>query len=285
MRWSAVALAASLACGLAGASATRGAQEEAVTLWVLPLENPARDRELDDLARAVTDLLSITLARAEECALVERERLDAVLSEQSLALAGLADPGTRRRVGGLLGARWVLHGSLARHAERLWIAAHVTEVESTRILASEQFEAEPAELAARLDELAAGLVRALRARAGVVVETHTVAPAELDPTPAASLRFLRGLGHYYSGLPHRALAEFLHAGCEAGLADSAAVWRANCYLALRESGHAFLELARLRRRGTGALDPAALDERIERCRRMLSPEELRLCELLLPRER
>lgn len=274
MSWRSIRLAALLAASLAGAP-VGGAQDEAPTLWVLPIENLGRDPALDDLARAVTDLLTITFTRSRDCAVVERELLAAVLAEQSLATAGLSEPGTRRTVGRLLGARWMLHGSLARRGAKLWIAAHVTELESTRILASEQLEAEPAELAPRLGELAAKLLHALRAR------PDGSAPAELDPMPAANLHFLRGLSHHYAGQHHRALAEFLRAAAEPELADTAALWRASSYLALEEPAHAFLELARLQRGGTSALDPLLLEGRLERCRRELSADELRLCEGLL----
>lgn len=270
-----ICLAALLAASPAGAPSASGMQAEAVTLWVLPFENLGRDPALDDLARAVTDLLTLAFAGTSECAVVERERLAAVLAEHSLAAAGLSEPGTRRTVGRLLGARWMLHGSLARRGTKLRIAAHVTEVESTRILASEQMEAEPAELAPMLDELAGSLLSVLRSRPG------GAAPGRLDPTPVANLHFLRGLSHYYSGLQHRALAEFLRAGAEPALADLSALWRANCYLSLSKFEHAFLELAPLQHRGTNALDPAALHERLERCRRELSADELQTCEWLL----
>jgi len=270
--WRSTCLAALLVVGLAGAPAA-GAEVGAPTLWVLPFDNIGGDPALDDLARAVSELLTVTFSRSSECAVVERDRLAAVLAEQSLSSAGVLEPGTRRTVGRLLGARWMLHGSLARRGTRLWIAAHVTELESTRILTSEQIEAEPAELAPMLSELAARLMRALLARPS--------SPGALDPAPAANLHFLRGLGQYYSGQHHRALAEFLRAGAEPGLADSAALWRANCYLDLQEFAHAFLELARLRGRGTLALDPHDLEQRLERCRRELSADELRTCEALL----
>lgn len=273
MSWKAACLAALIAAGRAGAPAGGEPREEAVTLWVLPFENLGGDPALDDLARAVSELLTLSFARSEY-AVVERERLAAVLAEQSLASAGLSEPGTRRTVGRLLGARWMLHGSLARRGTKLWIAAHVTELESTRILASEQMEAEPAELASMLGELAGRLLHATRARLGGTTE-------KLDPTPEANLHFLRGLSHYYSGQHHRALAEFLRSGAEPGLADSSALWRANCYLGLEKYAHAFLELVRLQRRSTNTLDPAALQERIEHCRRALSAEELRDCENLL----
>jgi TolB-like protein len=258
-----------------GAARGARAQAEPPTLWVLPLESLADDPELDELALALSDLLALSFARSRDCAVVERARLAALLAEQSLPAAGLDEPGTRRGLGRLLGARWMLHGSLARRGTRLWIAAHVTDVESTLVLASEQFEAEPAELAPRLVELTAKLRCALRSGAGAAVG------AELDPTPATTLHFLRGLAQHHAGRYHAALAEFLRAGGEPALVDLCASWRANAFLGLEEFGHAYLELARLQRRGTEALDPRSLDERLERCRRELSADELRTCETLL----
>jgi TolB-like protein len=277
--WRSACSAFLLAVGLAGAPAARaqhsGHGDEAATLWVLPLESLGPDPALADLARAVMDLLVVGFSRSDTFAVVERERLASLLAEQSLTAASLAEPGTRRTLGKLLGARWMLHGSLARRGTRLRIAVHVSEVASTRVLASAEIEVEPPDLARGLSELTAKLVRALSGSQG------TVAPGELDPTPVASLHFLRGLGAHYSGEHHLALAEFLRAGAEPALADTAALWRARTYLALAEPAHAYLELARLERRGTHALDRRDLEERLARCRSSLSAEELRTCEALL----
>ena len=61
------------------------------------------------------------------------------------------------------------------------------------------------------------------------------------------------------------------------------MWRANCYIALEEFEHAFIELAPLVRCGSHVLDPRELAERLARCRRQLSADELRTCEeLVLP---
>jgi TolB-like protein len=268
-------LAALIAAVLAAAPVRAWSpQEEPVTLWVLPLDNPGADPTLDDLARAVSDLLQVAFARLSACAVVDRAHLSALLSEQSLSAAELARPDSRRSIARLLGARWMCQGSLARRGARLWIAVHVIELESTRVLASQQIEADPAELAPRLSELAEGLVRAVLAR-------PCGGEGAVDSAPAANLGFLRGLSHYYAGQYHRALAEFLRSGATPELADGSALWRANCYLALAQPEHAFLELARLRRRATHVLDPAELDERLERCRRQLTSDELRTCEWIL----
>ncbi len=263
-----------MSAGLAGAPRP-GAQEEPVTLWVLPLDNRSGDPALDDLARALSDLLTLAFACSSDCAVVDREHLAAVLEEQSLPAAGLAEPGTRRALGRLLGARWILHGSLARRGTKLWIATHLTELESTRILASEQVEADPSQLAQMLPDLAGKLLRAVRI-------THGGGAAqEIDLAPVANLHFLRGLGHYYSGQYHRALAEFLRSAAEPGLAGPSALWRANCYLGLEKYEHAFLELTRLRAEGSHQLDPEVLKDRIERCRKNLSAEDIDACERLL----
>ncbi len=274
MSWRRACLAALCAAGLGGLPAAGRAREEAVTLWVLPLDNPGRDATLDDLARAVSELLALAFARSSEYAVVDREHLAEVLEEQSLPAAGLAEPGTRHAVGRLLGARWMLQGSLARRGTSLWIAAHVTEVESTRILASAQVEADPSELEPLLQELVEGLMRAVRLERGG-------APQGFDRAPEASLHFMRGLSLYYSARYPRALAEFLRSGAEPGLADSSALWRANCYLGLEQVEHAFLELSRLERQGTLALDDEAFREKLARCRERLSADELRTCERLL----
>jgi TolB-like protein len=256
------------------------AQGDPVTVCVLPLDVGGADPALSDLAGALSELLALAFARSDECALVDRARLAALLAEQSLASA-LAEDGARRTLGRLLGARWLVHGTLARRGTRLWIAVHVTDVESTRVLASQQVEADPGALEQALPELVAGLMRALRAPRGGPAQ-------ELDPTPLASLHFLRGLSHATSGQHERALAEFLRSGAEPALAAASALWRANCYLALERHAHAYLELARLTAApGEGgvpaapAVDPRVLDQKLALCRAALPADELRTCERLL----
>jgi len=79
---------------------------------VLDFEN-ATDYGGEQLSRAASDMLITALKRSDRFLLVERERLDLVLAEQALGQTGTLDPNTRARVGQVLGAQFIILGTIS----------------------------------------------------------------------------------------------------------------------------------------------------------------------------
>ena len=255
------ALATVLLCG--SPSAQPG--EEAVSVWILPFDHAGDGG--DELGATIADLLTLSFSRSPRYAVVDRQALAEILAERSVAAAGLARPGVGAEK--LLWARRMLHGTVSRRGSSLLITAHVTDVESTRILVSAQVSGEAAALACLVQELTAELMSAPRVADG------GSRPGEADPAPAANLHFLRGLSHYHARQYHRALAEFLRSGADPEARALSALWRANCYIATERHAHAFLELLRLRREGLGRVSPDDLQRLLDECREHLSADEIR----------
>lgn len=70
-------------------------------------------RDLPVIDSMATELLSTLLAETGQVQVVDREKLKNVIQEQSLILSGLVDqPSTAVRVGRLVGADWLVTGSL-----------------------------------------------------------------------------------------------------------------------------------------------------------------------------
>jgi curli biogenesis system outer membrane secretion channel CsgG len=70
------------------------------------------------IGNSVTDMLTTEIARTGCFVLVEREQLDKTLGEQSLGQSGAVDPAFAPRVGKLVGAEFVLQGSVTQFGVR-----------------------------------------------------------------------------------------------------------------------------------------------------------------------
>jgi curli biogenesis system outer membrane secretion channel CsgG len=84
---------------------------------VLEFQN-ATDYGSDQLSRVASDMLVTALKQSERFLLVERERLNLVLAEQALGQTGALDPDTRAKVGQVLGAQFLILGTITEFGFR-----------------------------------------------------------------------------------------------------------------------------------------------------------------------
>ncbi|MEZ4321790.1 MAG: CsgG/HfaB family protein [Myxococcota bacterium] len=106
------------------------------TVAVLPLEPGARSEAYEGLGLALSGMIVSDLARVEELELVERSRLDAVLSELELGRSGFVDPATAAQLGKGVGAEWVVVGSWSVVKERFVMDARAVSVGSGKVVAA-----------------------------------------------------------------------------------------------------------------------------------------------------
>jgi TolB-like protein len=255
----------SVAVVLALAVVPGAAASEQVRLWILPFQSPG-DADLEVLAETAPELLTVFFSRPPGVVVVERDHLNRILAEQGLGRNGLAEPSSRRRIGELLGATTMITGSVTRKESELIFTAHATEVGSGRVQASEQVAGAADHLEETLQKLCRKLMESL------LTEAHDVG-WETEPDPGRSLHFLRGLSFYFAANYHRALGEFIE--CDRSREPDALVtlWRANCYLAVENYGHALLELTRLEQDGADAVSQAEVERKLGQCLEHLSPDE------------
>jgi TolB-like protein len=83
------------------------------SVGVLPLDVVSSDPSLAPLGHGLAFLLMTDLARSQDVQVVERLRIDALLRELSLAEAGVVEASGASRAGRILGARYLVVGSLA----------------------------------------------------------------------------------------------------------------------------------------------------------------------------
>jgi TolB-like protein len=84
------------------------------TVGVAPLGVTGGDTTLAPLAYGLADLLMTDLSRSSQLQVVDRLRLDALLRELQLVASGRVDTTTGPRVGKLVGARYLVVGSIGQ---------------------------------------------------------------------------------------------------------------------------------------------------------------------------
>lgn len=97
------------------------------------------DRQAAEIAAPVHQMVQVGAAQSG-FQIVEREKIEAVLAEQKLTLAGLTDPITAAKVGAIVGVRHAAFGRLATDEDRVTIAMRVVDVASSQVLASDVWE-------------------------------------------------------------------------------------------------------------------------------------------------
>jgi len=121
---------------------------------VLPFVNASPEAENEYLSDGITDELITALANVEGLRVASRTSV--------FALKGKAQD--VRAIGALLGAAWVLEGSVRRAGDRLRIAAQLSSTDDGRLLWSERYDRRLDDVFAVQDELAHTIVATLRAR-------------------------------------------------------------------------------------------------------------------------
>ncbi len=107
---------------------------QATTVAVLPLTRAAASEQYDGLGQALAGMLVSDLSTAPGLVLVERARLDALLSEIELSEQGFVDPETAQRLGAGLGAEVVLTGSYSVVADQFLLDARLVRVQTGEVL-------------------------------------------------------------------------------------------------------------------------------------------------------
>ena len=122
--------------GLAVAVLTFVAPAEASpSVAVADLRNLTGDPELDALGAGAADLLLGRLQRSGAVTVVERDALNAVVSELSLGTSGWTDPNTVAETGRLIGARYLITGSLVSAGlPHLAVSIRVIDSESAEVV-------------------------------------------------------------------------------------------------------------------------------------------------------
>lgn len=105
-----------------------------LTVSVLPFDNRTGAAEYDVMEKGLSDMLLTDLAAADGLAVVERARLDEVITELKLQRSSLFDPKTVQQLGKVVGASHVVTGTLLKVDPELRLDVRLVEVKTARVL-------------------------------------------------------------------------------------------------------------------------------------------------------
>jgi TolB-like protein len=240
-------------------------------IWILPFTQLQPDPALEYLQDALPGLLAAAISESSDVhSVVEREKLDLLLSEQALTLERLTSPETRQRIGTLLGATVLITGSFFREGEQLHVTMRASDLENGHVASTADASGDADHPGALISDLYNRLSR------GLGRQLPDLARDRIDHAPLSNLHFMKGLGHYYGARYSHSVAEFTIAAEEEQLADISRLWLANAYLAQRQYSHACLELARLTDRTSRNVSARDVAAKMRECERRLGGEDMRL---------
>jgi TolB-like protein len=149
------------------------------TVAVLLFDYQGHDPQLEPLRDGIAEMMISDLSAISQIRVVERKRLKDVLAEQDLGKSGRLDPTTAARVGRLLGAQFLVMGSLVQMQAALNIMARVVDVETGEIVRAARSEGPLADVAPIQRDLVIKLGQGIAA----ALPGHPLPPA---PPPAAA---------------------------------------------------------------------------------------------------
>ncbi len=138
-----IAALAVLACALTASGATAASKKTAgkavdkrPIVAVLYFDYTGKDAEMAVLRKGLAQMLISDLSAIEAVRMVERDRLQEILSELKLQQSKRFDPKTAGKIGKLLGARFMVLGGYFAMMGTLRVDARVVEVETGRVIKS-----------------------------------------------------------------------------------------------------------------------------------------------------
>ncbi len=116
-----------------------GYAQAETTVAISDFQNRTNKFHLDSWEEKIPDFLQTELSQSSRLILLERQNIKAVLEEQALTMAGLVDADTAQQVGKLLGAEYVITGTISESGSKIRIDAKVIQVATGKVI-SEKVE-------------------------------------------------------------------------------------------------------------------------------------------------
>jgi TolB-like protein len=109
-------------------------EQEQSVVAVLRFDNNTGDERYDHLGRAMSSMMISDLSVIDRIQLVERERLEEVMSELDLQYSGRVDPETAQSLGMIVGAEYMVFGSFVTVDPEMRLDTRITRTETTEIV-------------------------------------------------------------------------------------------------------------------------------------------------------
>ena len=104
-----------------------------VTVALADFKNQTGTFYLDSWEKSIPEFLKTELSSSKKIIVVERHQLEGVLKEQALSMTGLVDSSTAQKVGDLLGAQFIINGTINRSSNWLRIDAKIIRVSTGQV--------------------------------------------------------------------------------------------------------------------------------------------------------
>ncbi len=104
-----------------------------ITVVIAAFENNSGGFNLDYWEKAIPDFLTSELSKSDKIVIVERNKLDKVLEEQALVLSGVLDSSNVQQVGKLLGAQFIIQGTINQTNSKTRIDVNIIKVKTGEV--------------------------------------------------------------------------------------------------------------------------------------------------------
>jgi TolB-like protein len=144
-----------------------------MTVAIADFKNNTDSFYIDDWEKSIPEFLKSELSKSEKIVIVERRQLEAVLQEQALSMTGLVDSSTAQQVGTLLGAEYVISGTINQSGKWIRIDAKIIRV-STGHVKGEKVQAADDEHLSEMVSLLGNNIIVLLSGEGAYIEKKTL---------------------------------------------------------------------------------------------------------------
>lgn len=146
-----------------------------------------KDRaDYDGLAKGIADMLITDMASNPNIRVVERERIQALLTEQNLTRSGAIDPQTAIRLGKIIGAQYMITGGFMTDSKgTLVLTARAINVETSAILSPVRLNSKGDDVLGLISQLSTKLNTDMKLPALQVGQAGETGAAQPAGEPAA----------------------------------------------------------------------------------------------------
>jgi TolB-like protein len=162
------------------------AAEPPPTVAVLYFDYTGKDQELEVLRKGLAQMLISDLSGTDTIRVVERDRLEDILTELKLQGSGKIDPKSAAKLGKLLGARYLVVGGYFDLQGALRVDARIVDVETGRVVKSFGTNGKPGDFLPVEQTMATNLGQWFSANLSATPPATPTTPPATPSTPPAT---------------------------------------------------------------------------------------------------
>lgn len=154
------------------------------------------------VGKAVSTMLITELSQRPGLRVIERYRLQELLTEQKLSLSGRVDAATAAQVGRMVGAQYLVFGQVSGVANSMRMDARLVDAETGEVLEVQKLTDKPTELLSMVEKLADLFMAKLK------LEPPAARPAVEQIPVNATIEFSRGVDFQDKGDVQKAMEHY-----------------------------------------------------------------------------